>query len=262
MFVSIKMANGCFRLNILVFMVIKKYREFVFEKMKIIPLSDEDFEKIPVEIGPKYKYFPKTKEELQSIIRERMDKDGNKCDLNDIDTSEIMDMSDLFRGQHLQYFNGNISKWNVSKVESMDGMFCDSLFDGDISRWDVSNVKNMEKMFWESYFNNDISKWNVSKVENMSYMFWWAKRFNSDISEWDVSNVENMKSMFDHDKAFNQDISKWNVCNVTNMDFMFRDTDFNQNISGWNVCNVTTHVDMFYSNPIDIQPNKQPKFNK
>ena len=39
---------------------------------------------------------PKTKEELQEIINERMSDDGLECDLNDIDVSLIDDMSYLF----------------------------------------------------------------------------------------------------------------------------------------------------------------------
>ena len=53
---------------------------------------------------------PKTKEELKEIIKERIDKDGPDCDLNDIDTSLITDMSGLFSDS---VFNGNISYWDV-----------------------------------------------------------------------------------------------------------------------------------------------------
>ena len=71
-------------------------------------------------------------------------------------------------------FNGDISKWNVSNVTTMDYMFSKSEFtgkNGDISNWDVSNVVNMSCMFRDSKFNGDISKWDVSNVVNMSYMF-------------------------------------------------------------------------------------------
>ena len=44
----------------------------------------------------KYNYFPKTKDELIDIIKQRIEDDGNECDLNDIDVSEITDMSYLF----------------------------------------------------------------------------------------------------------------------------------------------------------------------
>ena len=101
-----------------------------------------------------YSCKPKTKEELEKIIEDRISKEGLNCDLNDIDTSLITDMSELFYG---------------------------SKFDGDISRWDVSNVKDMSSLFAESSFNDDISRWNTSNVIKMTSMFFLSK-FNGDIS--------------------------------------------------------------------------------
>jgi len=46
------------------------------------------------------------------------------------------------------------------------------VFNGDISRWDVSSVNNMQGMFSNSEkFNQHLSKWNVSNVMDMSFMF-------------------------------------------------------------------------------------------
>ena len=61
-----------------------------------------------------YSCQPKNKYELKKIITDRISKEGFKCDLNDIDTSLIDDMSGLFIRLD---FNGDISKWNVSNVE-------------------------------------------------------------------------------------------------------------------------------------------------
>ena len=91
-----------------------------------------------------YNYHPKTKDELKDIINQRIKSEGNECDLNDIDTSNITDMSHLFRYSD---FNGNISGWNVSNVTDMEGMFASSTFNSDISKWDVSNVTIMHMMF-------------------------------------------------------------------------------------------------------------------
>lgn len=44
----------------------------------------------------KYNYHPKDKNELQDIVNKLIKERGNKADLNDIDTSEITDMSKLF----------------------------------------------------------------------------------------------------------------------------------------------------------------------
>ena len=122
---------------------------------------------------------PKTKDELKDIIDKTIKEQGNKCDLNFIDTSLITDMSEMFADSK---FNGDISKWNVSNVKNMRYMFSDSKFNGDISNWNVSNVENMECMFYDSKFNGDISKWNVSNVTNTFGMFAKSK-FKKDIKK-------------------------------------------------------------------------------
>ena len=127
-------------------------------------------EKLIIKKGNNYKYFPKTKEELKDIIKQRIKDEGNEVNLNDIDVSKITDMSYLF-----EYTN----------------------FNGDISEWDVSNVTDMSDMFyWCESFNQDISSWDVSNVKDMSFMFRGCKSFNQDISGWDVSNVNFTKNTF------------------------------------------------------------------
>merc|ERR1719454_1235319 len=70
-------------------------------------------------------------------------------------------------------------------------------FNGDLSKWDVSKVTNMHSMFADATsFNGDLSKWDVSKVTDMNGMFSAAYKFNGDLSKWDVSNVTDMKEMF------------------------------------------------------------------
>ena len=102
---------------------------------------------------------PANKEELKKIIKNRIQTEGPECDLNDIDVSDITDMSRLFEGS---LFNGDISKWDVSNVTDMSWMFSKCQFTGDISKWDVSNVTDMYAMFSECQFTGDISRWNVS----------------------------------------------------------------------------------------------------
>ena len=111
-----------------------------------------------------YNYDPKTTDELEDIIKQKIKSEGNECDLNDIDTSNITNMSSLFLNSD---FNGDISKWNVSNVRDMSNMFSTSKFNGDISTWDVSNVENMRYMFAWSKFNGNISNWDVFNVTNM-----------------------------------------------------------------------------------------------
>ena len=115
-----------------------------------------------------YSCQPKTYDELKEIIKDRISKDGSNCDLTEIDTSLITDMSYLFFQSN---FNGDISKWKVSNVKSMLGMFTHSLFNVDISKWNVSNVTDMYAMFFESEFNQDISNWNIKRTCDIRQMF-------------------------------------------------------------------------------------------
>ena len=128
----------------------------------------------------KYSCRPANKDELKKIIDERISKEGPNCNLNDIDTSLITDMSYLFK---YSSFNGDISCWNTSKVEDMSGMFYGTPFNSDISNWDVSKVKYMGFMFSDSEFNQPIGRWDVSNVKNMGFMFN-RTDFNQDISNW------------------------------------------------------------------------------
>ena len=119
-----------------------------------------------------YNYHPKTRVELKELVNKLIKERGNEADLNDIDTSEITDMSYIF---YKSKFNGDISNWDVSNVEDIGYMFYDSKFtgeNGDISNWDVSNVEDMNDMFYGSCFNGDITSWDVSNVEYMNYMFY------------------------------------------------------------------------------------------
>ncbi|HEE9578851.1 TPA: DUF285 domain-containing protein [Campylobacter coli] len=129
----------------------------------------------------KYKYTPKTKEELKALVKDE------SIYLGDIDTSNITDMSCLFTNSTRKDFSG-IEKWNTSKVITMAHMF-------SLCR----------------FFNQDISRWDVGEVENMSYMFHGCHYFNQPLGDWDVKSVKSMRFMFHKCYVFNQDISKWDV---------------------------------------------------
>ena len=115
-----------------------------------------------------YSCQPKTREELERIINERIKQYGPNCDLNNVDVALIDDMSELFIDTQ---FNGDISKWNTSNVIYMTSMFYRSKFNQPIGNWDVSNVKSMNCMFYDSDFNKDISNWKILDYCDANLMF-------------------------------------------------------------------------------------------
>ena len=91
-------------------------------------------------------YKPKDLDDLKKLLERMIEVRGDEGDFNDIDTSEIESMKNLFNGN--KTFNGNISSWDVSKVEDMSWMFFDCTnFNQDISNWNTSKVKNKDRMF-------------------------------------------------------------------------------------------------------------------
>lgn len=122
---------------------------------------------------------PNNKEELIILIKKNVERYGNCVDLNDVDTSNITNMSGLF--SDVPNFNGKISSWNVSNVTDMRGMF------------------NGCKLF-----NKSLRGWNTSKVTDMSYMFRDCRLFTGEgLETFDTSNVTYTAHMFENCISFN-----------------------------------------------------------
>ena len=186
-------------------------------------------------------YQPTSKASLLGLLS------NPKIKLEEIDTSKITNMSNLFANSIRTDFSG-IEKWNVSNVTDMSFLFgnCEN-FNQDISNWDVSNVKDMSYMFKGcKNFNQDISKWDTSRAIDMQEMFNGCTNFNQPLNDWDVSSVEDMNCMFQRCEKFNQPLDNWNTQNVTDMSFLFGNCEnFNQDISNWDVSNVKDMSYMF-----------------
>ena len=121
---------------------------------------------------------------------------------------------------------GNINDWDTSLIVDMSELLLNNQkFNYDISRWNTSNVTNMSKMFsGSSNFNKNIALWDTSKVINMNSMFENAVKFNQDISKWNTTSVKDMTSMFENAIMFDKNIRYWRVRSKTILTNMFLDS--------------------------------------
>lgn len=91
---------------------------------------------------------PDNKQELIILIEKHMRCYGHICDLNNIDISAIDDLSLLFfEHRYLNQFNGDISTWNVEKVQWMDFMFSYSMFNHSLDLWNPQQLDSLNDMF-------------------------------------------------------------------------------------------------------------------
>src|SRR5574344_2443534 len=156
-----------------------------------------------------------TKKELVNLMSVTVREKGYNCNLNFIDTSLITNMSQLFFC--IPAFNGDISRWNTSKVEDMSYMFQGSRFNGDISKWDLSSVRNMDCMFSYSCFNNYIGEWDVSSVTTMRGMFC-NSYFNQDIGNWKLNKNVILDDIFYNSKFSIGYLYKWRNYKIKDLD--------------------------------------------
>ncbi|MEI0702057.1 BspA family leucine-rich repeat surface protein [Brachyspira intermedia] len=187
------------------------------------------------------KFKPNNTKELKLLV------DDESIDLNDIDTSLIANMTDLFKCSNRKNYDG-IENWDTSNVENMHGLFSfNAYFNNDISKWNVSKVTIMSEMFhFALCFNQPLNDWNVSNVESMNMMFQSAKELNQSLDKWNVAKVKNMRGMFADALKFNVDINNWNVGNAEVMDNMFDGAlEFNKPLNNWNVSKVNSMNKMF-----------------
>lgn len=186
----------------------------------------------------KWQFVPNNEQLRKLVLYEEIS-------LGEIDTSEVTDMSFLFRKK--RDFSG-IGSWDTSKVTTFERMFyrADN-FNEDISKWDTSKAISFKEMFYgASNFNQPLNSWNTSRVTDMSGMFDGANEFNEDISGWDTSRVTNMSSMFRGAENFNQPLDRWDTSSVTNMCCMFLEAgNFNQPLNSWDISKVTDMSGMF-----------------
>ena len=120
-------------------------------------------------------------------------------DIENLDTSNVMYMEYMFSGATFNQTSLDLSSWDVSKVENIEGMFscCDSLKALDLSTWDVSNLIHMKNIFEECRHLEyiDLSGWDVSNVIDDIYIFCNCYSLTNIIfgPGWGKSNADNIK---------------------------------------------------------------------
>jgi surface protein len=128
----------------------------------------------------------------------------------------------------------NLSKWDVSKVVTMSGMFqsVGSIGKmmlttiGDTTNWDTSSCTDMKSMFQlcsNLQFIN-AENWDVSKVVTMQTMFHTCTSLTSigNTANWNTASCTTMAEMFRDCASLKElNLSNFDTSNVVNMPLMF-----------------------------------------
>jgi surface protein len=232
----------------------------------------------------KEKIIIKNRNHLMKVIYEEIKINGNRCDLNHLDISNVTNLENLFFFN--DKFNGDISKWDVSHIINMKQMFYKSEFNGDISNWNVSKVENMDFMFQLSSFKGDLSNWKPYIVKDTKSPFkmtktpmpYWAtienesvrekyinlyhlKKLivkeielngeNCDLNHIDISHVTDISELF-KDLKFNGDITKWNVSHIEEMGEIFDNSTFKGDLSTWTPYDLTSVYKIFHNSSAPV----------
>ena len=173
--------------------------------------------------------------------------------LNKINNSNVELMSAQGLRYHSSLENLDLGDFNTSNVTNMSNMFraCKSLTSLDLSSFNTSKVTNMNDMFYRcsSLTNLDLSGFNTSKVTDMYCMFSYCQSLTSlDLSSFNTSNVTDMSNMFDGCSSLTSlDLSGFNTSSVTDMQSMFWNCSSltSLDLSNFNISNVTNMTSIF-----------------
>ena len=118
-------------------------------------------------------------------------------DIADVDVSDIIDMSYLFKNSDFGgSWTADLSGWDTSNVEDMQSMFngCTNL--KEVSLPHTENVMNMSNMFLGCTSLKEVSLPHTENVKNMWNMFAGCKNLLQDFSSWNITNVKDKYNMF------------------------------------------------------------------
>lgn len=190
-------------------------------------------------------FFPETKDELISIISDKVDKckaSGNDTlDLSDIDISSITNMSNLF--------------YNIANA-SNNSFLKNDIKTINVTGWDTSNVKEMEFMFRGV---DGIIKiigfetWNTNNVTSFREFFCHCSELTSidGIENFKFNNCTDIAYMFAHCNSLPESqlkaVEKWSIENGQWLSGTFIGCELLENIdlSNWKCSKIYTCHSMF-----------------
>ena len=129
------------------------------------------------------KVVAKNKKHLKQLIDERLARFGRICDLNDIDVSQLTDMSGLFN--KCSSLNSVImDNWVVGSNANITKVFCGckSLKSLDVSGWNMEGVVKANFVFKDSGIEDtvDLTGWFLPNLEDASKICGKNVRFELD----------------------------------------------------------------------------------
>ena len=142
------------------------------------------------------------------------DRAGLKAAVDDLATAEAT--------------HGPIAGWDVSRVDDMSSLFQNKVAcNSDVSKWDTSKVTSLEYTFNGAWAFNQPLVWDTSSVTTLQRTFGSATAFDRPL-EWGTSKVTSMYQTFHAAAAFDQALD-WDMSKVTTMYYTFREAKaFNQ----------------------------------
>jgi surface protein len=181
---------------------------------------------------------------------------------------------------------GDLGDWDVSSVQTMEGMFARSVNIKGIDKWDMTSVSDATNMFKDNVlFDGNLVNWDLQNTDVTS-MFsgatkWLAvnslvnkvistKVVDSNIhslvqaclkedmqghcsnimsvpmEDWDTSAITDMSGLFKNERTFNVNLAKWDVSAVENFSEMFYGCEFFNHNLPWTTSSATNMDKMFF----------------
>ncbi len=160
----------------------------------------------------------------------RYDENLNSLSLNNVDTSNVTDMSYMFDGLD-SLTQLNLDSFNTSNVRTMDSMFQSLKLEIlNLNKFNTKNVTDMSNMFnaVSNIANLDLSNFNTGNLNKADNIFGGMTNLQDlNISNLNLSNVEFSTSMFNEN-------SNLNTINMTNAIFPVDSSNLFLGLTGLN----------------------------